>query len=54
MPSQPADVSPVAMWVQRVLTQLRWSIARYGMMANTLSLMEDQDKLRMRFAARDF
>ncbi len=54
LPTQPADVSPTALWVQGVVLQMRLAISKYGMASNSLALMEDQDKLRMRFPAKDY
>lgn len=52
LPEKAPIAGPLAQWLSKLSAQLRFAFSRYGMATNSLSLMEDQDKLRMRFIRR--
>ena len=53
LPLRPTDVGPMATWGSNLAKQLRDAFSRYGMAVNMLSLLEDQERFRMRFIRRD-
>jgi len=52
LPAAPVVSGPLQAWAGKLLLSLGTRFARFGIGANVLALLEDQDKLRMRFFSR--